>query len=114
MLPRPVLGCCLLADPSSMEDAADQLHQIPDLLLLDYLASSSGSNSNAGGSSTLSSARRFACCRMLHDAIHSDASAPVKEPQALALLLVQHRRLQDSQAPALGEPLLLVHWASVA
>lgn len=46
----------------------------------------------------LASARRFVCCRMLHDAAGTEA-----DPNTVKLLLVQHRRLQDSRLPVLGE-----------
>lgn len=76
-----------------------------DLLLLDYLAAAaSGSNASSSSgcsSSVLASARRFVCCRMLHDAVH--AAGTDIEPKAVKLLLVQHRKLQDSHLPILGD-----------
>jgi hypothetical protein len=75
-------------------------------LLLDYLAAAPGGSSSTNtGSSGAAAARRFVCSRMLHDAIffsnrHADG-APL-DAQALSLLLVQHRQLQDSSQHVLG------------
>lgn len=87
-----------------------------DLLVLDHLAASWGctagggkSSSDAGSSSSLAlaSARRFVCCRMLHDALlaasQEGGSEGELDPKVVTLLLVQHRKLQDSQLPLLGE-----------
>lgn len=106
LTPAPL---CLPADPSALQAAQDQQHQLPDLLLLDYLAAAGGASSSSSHDSSdsngaLVSARRFVCCRMLHDAIHADIKV-AKQPQELTLLLVQHRKLQDSsQLSVLGEP----------
>jgi hypothetical protein len=49
----------------------------------------------------LASARRFVCCRMLHDALHKTPGAAV-EDKDVTLLLVQHRQLQDNRQAAAG------------
>jgi hypothetical protein len=72
---------------------------VTDLLLLDYLSTWGLSSTS---SSAPASARRFMCCRMLHDELHIDHGAAAKEPEEVTLLLVQHRKLQDSQLPLLG------------
>jgi hypothetical protein len=89
----------LLADPGSVQGQDDELHRLPDLLLLNYLAANSGGSDS--GSSVLASARRFVCCRMLHDALHKTPGAAV-EDKDVTLLLVQHRQLQDNRQAAAG------------
>jgi hypothetical protein len=100
-------ACHTRADPSLLDDALDPWQQLPDLLLLDYLAAAGGggsASSSNGGGSDMSAARSFVCCRMLHDALQHSRSAAGEElsAQQLTLLLVQHRKLQDSQLPLLG------------
>jgi hypothetical protein len=91
-------------DPSLLPDAADPWQQLQDLLLLDYMAAAGGGSSSASGSD-MAAARSFACCRMLHDAVQQGRATAGEELAAeqLTLLLVQHRRLQDSHVPLLGE-----------
>lgn len=106
------------ADQSSLQEVDGHLQQpaMSDLLVLDHLAASWGctgggcsSSSNAGSSSSLAlaSARRFVCCRMLHDALLAASQEGRTEeeldPKVVTLLLVQHRKLQDSQLPLRGE-----------
>lgn len=93
----------LCADPAALEGVEDQLQLLPDMLLLDYLAASQGSRGGSSSSSTLATARRFMCCRMLHDTLLPDRATVIKDPKQLTLMLVQHRKLQDAQLPVLGE-----------
>jgi len=103
----PLMQPLLCAGPAALEGVEDQLQLLPDMLLLDYLAASRGSRGggSSSSSSTVATARRFMCCRMLHDTIHADRGAGVKDPKQLTLMLVQHRKLQDAQLPVLGESL---------
>jgi hypothetical protein len=94
------------ADPALILEGSRQ-EQVFNSLLLDYLAAvpGGGSSSSSTGSSGAAAARRFVCSRMLHDAIffrnrHADNARLDKE--ALSLLLVQHRQLQDSSHHVLG------------
>lgn len=107
------------ADQSSLQELDRHLQQpaMSDLLVLDHLAASWGCTGGGGGnsssdagsssSSALASARRFVCCRMLHDALlaatQEGGSEGELDPKVVTLLLVQHRKLQDSQLPLLGE-----------
>jgi hypothetical protein len=112
------LGCH--ADQASLQDVDGRLQQpaVSDLLVLDHLAASwgctgvgggnsSSSDAGSGSSLALASARRFVCCRMLHDALlaasQEGGGEEEVDPKVVTLLLVQHRNLQDSQLPLLGE-----------
>jgi hypothetical protein len=93
------------ADPALIMEGSRQ-EQLFNGLLLDYLAAAPGGSSSTNtGSSGAAAARRFVCSRMLHDAIffsnrHTDGAQ--LDAQALSLLLVQHRQLQDSSQHVLG------------
>lgn len=98
------------ADQASLQDSDDPAQQpsVADLLVLDHLAASwgcAGSGSDGSSSSNaLASARRFMCCRMLHDALLAVKEGGQElDPKLVTLLLVQHRKLQDSSLPVLGE-----------
>lgn len=101
---------------SAVDDALQLVNQAPERrqeqilnrLHLDYLTTAHGtSSSNSHSSNTITaSARRFLCCRMLNDTIYATnrgvGEAKLSDEQ-LSLLLVQHRRLQDSSQAILGE-----------